>query len=449
MKLNPSNIGIIKRLLVGRNNRPLRSILNRLEPADIASLFNTLNQREQKQLIHALITLGKSSEVLVELPETRLEDLLESLDITTFEQILEEAPIDDAAYFVGLTAEEKHESLLNLLPIKKQTKIRQYLAYPEDSAGRIMQTKVFSLPVRLNASEGLAELRSRAQEESIYYIYCVDEDERLVGVVSLRAMATAPSEKPLVELIKKDVITVSPMDDAEDVAKMVAHYDFIALPVLDKQHRLLGIVTVDDVVDIIQELATANIYAQAGLQEDDRVYIPALQSIKNRIPWMFLNLFLAGLASAVIDSYEETMKHLIVLATVKNIVPALGGNTAIQTLTVVTRGLATGDFSFISYAKAVTKEATVGLTIGVFTGLGAGTLLYLWKGDTLVSVVIFIAMVLNSFLAAIAGSIVPILLKRFNLDPATGSGVLVTMITDIFGFFAFLGIATLGLKYMS
>ncbi len=447
MKLNPTNLSIIKRLLVGRSSRPLLSILSRLEPADLASLFTHLNPRDCQLLVDALLSLDKASEVLVEVPEQRLEKLLESLDKKTLLSVMVYSSLDEAAYLMGLLSDEDQHFLLSSMEAPRRARIQQYLDFPEDSVGRIMQATGFTMSTSVTAAEGLHLLRTRAQEEAIYYIYCVNEENQLVGVLSLRMLATAPPERLISELIKRDIVTVTPTTPAADAARLVAHYDFIAIPVIDNDRHLVGVITVDDVLDIIQGEATANIYAQVGLSQDDRVYTPFMESVFNRFPWMVLNLLLAGLASSVVSLFEDTMSHLILLATLKNVVAGLGGNTAIQSLTVVTRGLATGDFKFISITRAVIKESASGITIGFLIGALAGVLTYLWKGDTLVAVVIFVSMVLNCFLGAIAGAVVPVMLKRLGRDPAIGSGVLVTMFTDIFGFFAFLGIASLGLHF--
>lgn len=445
MKLNPTNTSIIKRLLVGRSSRPLLSILSRVEPADLAGLFASLNERESRLLVDALMTIDKASETLLEIPEPQLGRLLPSLESDVRFSLMVYADEEDTAYFLRVLDEDERESILSRMETPKRSRIRQFLEYPKDSAGRMMQTQVFSLPSHFTAAEGLEFLRTKAQEQSIYYIYCVNEDQQLIGVISLRALATAPSNTPLTDLLKRDLVTARPETPADEVARTVAHYDFVAIPVVDESRRLLGIITVDDVVDIIQEQATANIYAQAGLQESDRIYSAASSSIKNRLPWMFLNLIMAAIASAVISLFEETMSQLIILASLNNIVAGVGGNTAIQSLTVVTRGIATGDFTFITQSKAILKEVTVGVVLGSVTGLSAGVLVYFWKGSLLVAIVIYLAMQLNSLVASAAGAIVPLVLSRFNLDPAVGSGVLVTMITDIFGFFSFLGIATIGL----
>jgi magnesium transporter len=268
----------------------------------------------------------------------------------------------------------------------------------------------------------------------------VDENGKLVGVVSLREMATAPANTLLMDLAKKDVVAVTPTTSNEEVSQLVERYNFLAIPVVDND-KILGVITIDDVVDIIQEQATADIYASAGLQEDDRVYSPILFSIKNRLPWMLLNLILASYVSRVVSMFETTMQELIVLATLNNIVAGMGGNTAIQTLTVVTRGLSVGDFNYTSKKKAVLKEAAVGSFNGVIVGLCAGILVYFWKDNLMVSIVICLALILNSFMASTLGTIVPLTLKHFKRDPAAGSGVIVTVLCDCLGIFLLLRVS--------
>ncbi len=447
MNLNSTNISIIKRLLVGRNSRPLQGILNKIPPADLASLFSLLNDRESRLLVNALVSINRISITLMELPAPQLKQVLGGLNDLELTSIFTNSPEGDAAQFLKQFPEEERQQMLERLNEVKRDKLRQLLNYTDGSAGQLMHTDFFSLSSHLTAAEGLTELRKRAQIESIYYIYCVDEDRRLVGVISLRALATAPAETHLKKLFKSDLVTVSPDSSQEDVARIVSHYDYIAIPVINKEDRLIGLITVDDVLDVIEEQATANIYASVGLQEGDRVYSPAKTSLRGRLPWMFLNLFLAAIASSVVSLFENTMSQLIILASLNNIVAGLGGNTAVQTLTVVTRGLATGDFDFISIRKAVLKEAYVGVSLGVIIGIATGFLVYFWKSNLLVAFVICIAMIVNAFIASIIGALVPIYLKKSGRDPAIGSGVLVTTLTDIFGFFSFLGLATAGLAF--
>lgn len=449
MKLGPHPLKVIKRLLGGRPSRPLISILKKLEVPDLVSLYSHLNPQEALWLTESLIQMGVAADVLDDLPEAQIERLLKELSPSKVLSLIQSTSPDISAYFLSLLDDDASSQILSQIEPTERSKISQFLNYPADSVGRVMQTHVFALPLDRTAGQGLELMRSYALEESIYYIYCVNETNQLVGVVSLRQLAIQSPDTPLEKIVKREVITVTPTTSAIEVANIVAAYDYIAIPVIDEDRRLVGVVTVDDVLDIIQEQATANIYAQAGLQEGDRVYTEAKQSLKFRLPWMLLNLVLAALASSVVSLFEDTMSQLILLASLKNIVAGIGGNTAIQTLTVVTRGMATGDFAFITYWRAIRKEIAVGLSVGFIVGAAAGILTFLWKGDTMVSIILCVAMVLNSVVAAVLGSIVPLLLKKWNWDPAVASGPIVTMSTDIFGFFSFLGIAAIALKFMS
>lgn len=449
MTLNSMNISIIKRLLGGRNSKSLHSILLKIEAADLTQLFNILNDHEERHLIDALIAIDKAADTLIELPDQQLKILLTTIDQQKILNIISKSQEDQATHFLNLLEEEVREQVLLKIPEQKRGRLRQLLNYPANSAGRMMTTEVFTLPIHLSAQEAIERIRTRSQDDSIYYIYCVDENRHLKGVVSLRELVGAPAHTPLQNLLKKEVVTVSTHAVEKDIAQLVSHYDFIAIPVVDENSALKGIITVDDVVDIIQEQATADIYASAGLQEDDKVYSSVAFSVKNRIPWILLNLLTATIAGSVMSAFEETLGQLIILAALSTIVSGVSGNTGTQSLTVVTRGLAIGDFNFTTYLKAILKEVSVGGIMGVIVGVCSGLLVYFWKNNPVVAVIICITMILNSLVATLLGCAIPLALKRFNIDPASGSSVLLTFVTDCFGFFTFLGIATLALRYFA
>jgi magnesium transporter len=448
MSLNSTNLSIVKRLLPGGNRRPIQSLLAKLQPADIAPMFGQLNNREQKRLLGHLIDLNLAHQTLNLFPEDRLGSFLEKLDNETIIKIIEQASDDVSAYFLGLLAAEPRSEILSALSRWRAERLQNILEYEEESSGRIMRTGVFTIPDSLTCGQALETLRQRTDEDSLFYIYCVQEDSRLSGVASLRQIAIASPETSVSDIMDTRLVTIHPETSEKQAAELISHYDFIALPVVDQDRHLLGIVTVDDILDVVEDQATAEIYASAGLQEDDRVYSPISFSFKNRLPWMILNLALACSASFVVSLFEATMSQLIVLASLNNIVAGIGGNTAIQTLTVVTRGLATGDFDFIKVSKAIMKESAVGISLGFCLGLLAGMLVYFWKDSTVVAVIIFLSMLFNSIVASSFGAIIPIVLRKLGRDPAIGSGVLVTTLTDIFGFFSFLGMATLALTYL-
>lgn len=405
-------------------------------------------------MLDGLISVKRAGAVLVQIPETQLQELLDGLEDQVLDDILSGTAVYDGAFLISnILDEDRRQGLLTRLPKTERDLLVQFLNYPEDSAGRMMTTHFFSVPTNITAQEGLDLLRGRSPEDSLYYIYCVNEDQKLVGVVSLRMLVTASPSTPIEKLARKDVVYVTAETSSEKVAKIVSHYDFIAIPVVNASEQLVGIVTVDDVVDIIQEQAQAEVYARAGLQQDDRVHSSVKQKIKNRLPWMILNLGLSGIASVVVYQFENVMEAFVILAVTKNIVASTSGNTAIQCLTVVTRGIATNDFQFTTYARAFMKELTTGSVIGLVMGLVSGIALYLFTfneaNSLMIGSVMFLSMLLTSVVGACAGAGVPFLLHYFHRDPAVSSGVLVTVFTDIFGFFSFLGLATLAAHYFA
>ncbi len=451
MKLNPTNKAILKRLLVGRNSRPLKSIIQRVEPADLASYLSHLSRLEKRRLVEALVTVQRAGSVLEQIPDSQLGGLLEDIDDEKMARILKHSSISEGSHLLQFVDPSRHEPLLVNLSAEKKEKLLQFLNYPEDSAGRIMDSHFFTLSSELTTQQGLEQLRQKSKEESIYYIYCVSDDFRLTGVVSLRDLAINDPTTRIYDIAKKEIVTVHPEMPEEQVAQLVSHYDFIALPVVDDHGKILGIITVDDILDIIEEQATADIYATAGLQESDRVYSPLSQKIMSRTPWMILNLILAGTASFVLHMFEGILGELVILAVTKNIVTSTSGNAAIQSLTITTRGLAVNDFQYISKRMVLLRETLTGTTLGFITGSLAGVAIFLFKNDLnygfLVGSIMFLSMIATSFVACATGVGVPIFLKHIGRDPAVGSGVIVTVVTDIFGFISFLGLATLALPY--
>jgi magnesium transporter len=310
MTLNPTNVFIVRRLLGGRHNRPLRAILKRIPSADLTTLFIALSNREKKLLVEALMSIDKATDTLMELPAHQLAEFLEMFEPNKLYSLLTYCPEDHASYILSTLPEEKRGEVLSKLDPVRQKRLVQLLDFPEDAAGRIMDTQVFTLPSHLTAQEAIDYLRQKAPEQSLYYIYCTDSSGKLFGVCSLRALTTAKADVPLVDLAKTDIVTVPPQMPKTEVAKIVSHYDLIAIPVVDVEKKLLGIITVDDVVDIIQEQATAEAYASAGLQEDDRIYSRASRSFRFRLPWMVFNLLTAFTASSVVGLFEQTMNQI-------------------------------------------------------------------------------------------------------------------------------------------
>lgn len=446
-----THISLLKRLLSGRNSRSLESLIKKTPASDIARLFDSVTDRQLKLLFSVLLNENKFTKVLLSSPIKQAEQVFYKLqEHQQFKIFQNSSPSEIIQLKNILTDQNLQTKLFSQLSPSKQQAVQKVLRYPGQSAGRLMSTDCFQIDESLSVKQATDKLKNWATEHSIYYIYCVNSFNKITGVISLRQLIIAPEKEIIKNIISlSNVISIGVNQDQNQIAEHFTRYNFIALPVVDEDKKMLGIITIDDVVDLLQEQMTKNAYTQAGLQSDDRIFTPIKTSLKNRIPWMSLNLLLAGLASFVVSLFENTMSELILLASLKNIVAGLGGNTAIQSLTVVTRGLATGDFYFTSHWRVLYKEVFVGFCIGIITGLGAGLLTYVWKQNLLVALVISISMILNSIVAALLGTSIPIVLKYFKKDPAISSGVLVTTLVDIFSFTSFLGIASLALKFVS
>jgi magnesium transporter len=276
----------------------------------------------------------------------------------------------------------------------------------------------------------------------------VDEQRALTGVVPLRRLVSAPPSRSISELMIQDPVSVSAEADQEEVAQLVKRYDLLAIPVTDVDGHMCGVITVDDVIDVITEEATEDMYHLAGLSEDDRVFSPAHVSLRKRLPWMFLNLFTAFCAAWVVGRFERTIEQMVALAVFMPVVAGMGGNGGIQALTVITRGIALGEIEFSSGVRAALKEFAVGLAIGATTGTLAAGVAVVWQESPFLGLALFLAMVITMAIAGLLGAAVPLLLKALKQDPALGSGVIVTTFTDIFAFFSFLGIGTLLLDRM-
>lgn len=427
-----------------KSNIKIPRKLRHLSSADAANLLLESSPQKSDELFQDLLEANLAASALSEMQDLHLKKFLRKLTKEEIIKVFSQGSMDDLVYIIGFI--DKKERLIQQIPIRQSNLLKKFMAYPKQSTGRIMQDDYFSISLEATAEQTIEALREYSRNKFVHYIYCLAADQKLLGVASIRQLViSAPSTK-MVELINKNIVTVKPAMLATTASQIVSRYNYIAIPVVDDKNKMLGLVTVDDILDIVSGQATAQIYAMAGLPEDDRIYTNPFKTIKNRLPWLIVNLFFAAVASGIISLFEQTMSRLIILATLKNIVAGIGGNTAIQTLTVTTRGLETGDFNFTTFTKALLKELFVGAVMGVFMGLGAALITYFWKGSFLVAIVIFISMFINSIVAVLAGYTIPLFMRKIKKDPAVSSGVLVTITTDIFGFFIFLSIASLGLR---
>lgn len=442
--MNKVKSSLIRKLLHARSTPRASRALEKTTDADIAEFFGLLSPGEIRSLVDVLIHSGRAGKVLITIPEDFLSTVLEKLDDEQVVRVLAMLPADDGVFFVLSMAEERRNPVLGKLTFTQRSAIEQILTYPEDSAGRLMTKDYLAYPIHQTAEETIELVRSQNSTfDTLYHIYAVDDSSHLLGYIPLRRLVASRPDRALGDIMVHDPISVSALRDQEDAALLVARHNLLAIPAVDEHHHLVGVITVDDVIDVIQEEATEDMYRLAGLGEGDRVFSPMIESVRRRIPWNLLNMMTAFLAATVVGFFEHVIIEHIVLATFMPVVAGMGGNTGIQTLTVVTRGIALGEIQFSTGLKAIGKEVAVGLTIGVLIGALTAAIAFLWKGDPILGLVLILAMICNMTLAGLLGAAIPIGLKFLKQDPALGGGVILTAFTDSIGFLTFLGLGAL------
>jgi magnesium transporter len=435
---------ILRRLLASGVTGRAERLLGRMAPSDVALLLPELTPEEIRAVIELLFRQRRAALALRELPNEMLPLVYEALADQRLAAVIGRLEIDDLLEFVEWIPEDRRDSVLERLPDDKREELRKAELYPESSAGRVMTTSFVALDQKMRAQEAIDSLREVGDgSEAVLYLYVIDDQRTLVGVVPIRRLVSSPPDRLISEIMIPDPVSVNADDDQEEVARLVAQFDLLAVPVTDVDGRMLGLITVDDVIDVITEEATEDMYHLAGLSDADRVFIPAHESIRKRLPWMFLNLVTCFAAAWVVGLFERTIEQVVALAIFMPVVAGMGGNGGTQSLTVITRAIALGEIEFSSGFRAVAKELAVGLALGIAMGIGSAGIAYLWNADPIIGVALFGAMILTLSVAGLVGAAVPIALKALKQDPALGSGVIVTTFTDAFAFFSFLGIATL------
>ncbi|MGH7828414.1 MAG: magnesium transporter [Candidatus Binatia bacterium] len=430
-------------------DRVLRFI-GKSHPADIALLFKGLEPSEVRQLFDILSSVRRAANTLKELPPDLLPDILALIDDEKVGRVIVRADPDDAVTFIDSLPEERRERILSLLDPERREEVRELISYPEGTVGRIMTTDFMALPPNTTAQGAIDKIRERGELETFFYLYVVDESGKLVGVVPIRNLVIAPPDRTLQEMMIADPVKADVFMDQEEAARLVAKYDLLALPIVDEGGRFEGIITVDDVIDIINEESTEDMYKMAGLAEEDRVFTPVSRSIKMRLPWTLLNLLTATLAASVVAFFEGTLQEIVALATFMPIVAGVGGNGATQTATVIIRAIALGELEFSSAWKAIVRQISVNICLALAAGSVIAIAALLWKGNPVLGLVLASAMIINlGLVAGLSGAVIPLLLKALKFDPALGSGIVVTGLTDAFGFLSFLGLATAFINYLT
>lgn len=426
----------------------LREVVAELHEADLGDLIAALEAEDRVSLVELTGTDFHFS-ALNEVDDTVREEILEELEPETVAEGVRELESDDAVELLESLDEADQEEILEKLPPSEREEIERSLEYPEGSAGRRMQTDVITVPPHWKVGQAIDYMRETPDlPDRFYEIYVVDPNKRWRGAVPLDVLLRSRRPVPLTELIEEDRHRVFVEDDQEEVARMFGKYNLIAAPVVDAQDRLVGIITIDDVVDVIEEEADEEIKALGGVTSDEELSDNFWTIAKGRFNWLLINLATAFLASSVLGLFEGQLEQMVALAVLAPIVASQGGNAATQTMTVAVRALATRELGSANAFRITMREILVGLVNGLGFAVITGIAAVLWFKIPGLGIVIGLAMVCNLVAGALGGILIPMVLEKMRADPAVASGTFVTTVTDVVGFFSFLGIATLwfGLK---
>ena len=446
MKLNMNKDELRKFLL----HAPQASIIKYVEsihPVDILDVLR--DYPEDKEDILYRLPEGLIADIIDEADDEEKYSILMEFSENKQKNIVEEMSSDELTDLLGMLDEEKANKILEKMTDEDARKVRQLLSYDPDTAAGIMATEFVALKENMTVEETLKYLQKYGEEnENIYDLYVVDNFDKLKGVISLKELVTKNFNTRISDVIHTKIEGIPYNTDQEEVGHRFEKYGYLTMPVVDNSNRLLGVVTFDDVMQILRDETTEDIHRLGGVDEGEKVDGALRDSVKSRLPWLIVNLVTAILAAAVVGMFEGTIQAVVSLATFMPIVTGMGGNAGTQTLTIIVRGLALGELNFKNMKKVFFKEIGVGVVTGVVIGFIIGVLGYIWEGNFMFGIIISVAMLLNMIVATITGYLVPVVLKKFKVDPALASSIFVTTFTDVLGFFFFLGLATLLIQYL-
>lgn len=422
---------------------PVRRLVNTLAPAEIGNLLESLPPGK-REVVWGLVDPEDDGEVLVHVGEEVRESLLADMDPDEIIAAVEDLDIDDLADLVEDLPDTVIDEVLKSMDRENRERLEQVLSYPEDSAGRLMNPDVVTVRADVNVDVVLRYLRLRGElPDHTDHLFVVSRRHQYLGRLSLASLVTHEDSTPINRLIDDEQPAIDVGESADEVARQFSDHDWVSAPVVDDNNILLGRITIDDVVDIIRSQAEHQALGAAGLDEEEDLFSPIKRAVRGRVVWLGINLCTAFLAATVIGQFELTLQKVVALAVLMPIVAGVGGNAAVQVLTLMVRGIALGQVGQSNARILLWKESRVALINGTLIGTVVGIIAFLWFHSFLLSLVITLALIINFCAAALAGVLLPLLLKRMNVDPAVAGTVVVTAVTDVMGFFSFLGLATL------
>lgn len=439
--LDRSLVDEVRLVLATADKSRLEEIFEPLHAADVADLLEQVDQGERREIL-LLARDVFDGEILSELDESLREEAIEFLPDDVVSEAVRELETDDVVDLVEDLDEPQQEAILDALEDADRVAVEQALAWPEESAGRLMQREIVAAPEHWNVGQTIDFLRNQDElPEQFYHVIMVDPRLKPTGYVTLGKLLGAAREIPLTDLCEDTFRPIRVTQPEEDVAYAFNQYHLISAPVVDEDDRLVGVITIDDAMAVLDEEHEEDILRLAGVGEATSLSDRVIETTKTRFPWLFVNLITAILASLVIAQFEATIAQFVALAVLMPIVASMGGNAGTQALTVAVRALATKDLTSSNLWRVIKREALVGLANGLAFALIMGVVGWIWFGQPMLGAVLAIAMVVNLVIAGLAGILVPVSLEKLGVDPALASGAFVTTVTDVVGFFAFLGLA--------
>lgn len=430
------------------HNDFLTTELKKYHPADIADAVTHLPIKYQKAIVN-LLPIEIVSEIIVELDDSVIADLVEEISAKKIPRLIDEMEIDDAVNVISQLDDDKIEKIFSSLSKKTAEDVRSLMKYPEESAGRIMTRAFIAVNTEDKISDAINHIKKIVKQEEIERvdnIYVIDKKWHLLGKVSLQTVLLYDNNNRIGDYMKQ-VFSVNVLTDQEQVVRKAMKYDLLAVPVVDHNQVLMGIVTIDDIIDVLEEEIEEDISHMAGTGDEEIHDHSVFRVSRQRLPWLIIGLFGGIMAALIISRFETSLHELVAIAFFVPVITAMGGNIGIQSSSIVVRGLATGDIRIIDTWKRLFKEIRISLLNGIVCGLILGGIVFLWFQELYLGIVLGVSLLSVIFISAVISSMVPLILKRFNIDPALATGPFVTTTNDILGLFIYLGIASTYLQY--
>jgi magnesium transporter len=424
----------------------LMKLVDEMRPADLADLIEHLSSDERLYLFEFMEPKG-AGDVLVEIEAPVQESILDDLDNEAISEIVQELDSDDAADLVGDLPAERAKQIIETVEDEVSEDLEKLLPYPEDTAGGIMALEFVAIKAGDTVQEAINTIREKREEvQNVYYLYVVDDFYKLVGIISLKDLVLEHPQRRVGEIMNPEVISVDVNTDQEEVYHLVKKYDLVTVPVVDEHHRMVGRITHDDIIDVIEEEADEDISLMAGVIHQEVADVSPMRISRGRLPWLIAGLFGGILAAAVIWQFESSLENLLALSFFFPVIMAMGGNTGTQAATVAVRGLATGDIRLVHVGKRLWVEMRVAFLNGIICGILLGVIVGISLHDYRLGAVVALSLVLIVLNSGFIGAAVPFALKKWNIDPALATGPFVTTTNDIISLFIYLGLVTMFLR---